>query len=76
MKMMNLCGAALCVLAVAACADRMNQTSNTAGSDSGYSSTSRSPTGYGIPATAPARAPATAWCKPSTRCSGRMWAWG
>jgi hypothetical protein len=39
MKMMNLCGAALCVLAVAACADRMNQTSNTAGSDSGYSST-------------------------------------
>jgi hypothetical protein len=38
MKMMNLCAAALCVLTVAACADRMNKSSNTAGSDSGYGS--------------------------------------
>jgi len=47
MKLMNLCAAALCVLAVAACADRMNKSSNTAGSDSGYSASSSSSTGSG-----------------------------
>lgn len=70
MKMMNLCGAALCVLAVAACADRVNQSSNTAGSDSGYSSTSRSPTGYGMAAQpTPATAPAGMASSPSAQTS-------
>jgi len=64
MKMMNLCAAALCVLAVAACADRMNKSSNTAGSDSGYSSSSSSSTSSGTaaqstPTTAPGMAGAT-----------------
>ena len=65
MKMMNLCAAALCVLTVAACADRMNKSSNTAGSDSGYSSSSSSSsTGSGtaaqsMPGTAPGAAGAT-----------------
>ena len=53
MKMMNLCGAALCVLAMAACADRMNQSSNTAGSTNmagtpGATSSTSAQTSYGV----------------------------
>jgi outer membrane lipoprotein SlyB len=75
MKMTNLCAAALCVLAVAACADRMNKSSNTAGNDSGYGSssssgtggTSGSSTGSGMAAqSTPATAPATAGATSST----------
>lgn len=46
MKMMNLCGAALCMLAVAACADWMNKSGNMAGSDSGSGASAQ--TSYGV----------------------------